>query len=475
MWGIGMVNHVFGGLRGRLLRSFLLVILLSVGMLILITELASFRRVSEVGNVANRQIAAQLATLLADHYARVGSWDEVESLLHAFTASPTELPADALDPLGNANWRSLLKVDRLVVTDVRGQVVADSAGALPVGAALPAELAARSASIAGDNGAVGQLSLSLNPAGDLVSSLRALLRRILLGGGVVAGSLAVLLSIFLTNRVAAPVRELNTAAQQLAAGTAVSPIPIPSQDEIGELTNSFNEMAQTLAAQKRYRQQMVADIAHELRTPLSIMQLNVEGLLDGLQSSAQAGAALQGEIRALSRLIDDLRLLSTADAGGLPLEMEAVAIRPFLQTLVQTWRGQTTQLVLQADLSDEAAVFADRIRLAQVMNNLISNGLRYAPDGAQIEVGGRLDDGEIMLWVANGGAGIPPEALPHLFDRFYRVDGSRSRETGGTGLGLAIVQRLVALQNGRVWVTSTPNEKTTFFVALPNLAQKMVA
>ena len=465
-----MRNLGFGGLRGRLLRSFLLVILLSVGVLILVTELASFRRVNEVGDVANRQIAAQLAILLAEHYERVGSWAEVAPLLQEFTEAPAALSAEPLNAFGSNNWRDLFTVGRLVVTDVQGQVVADSADELPVGTALPAELAVRSAPIAGANGIVGQLSLSLNPAGELVTSLRTLLRRILLGGGAFAVSLAVLLSIFLSNRVAAPVRELNTAAQQLASGTAVSQIPIPSQDEIGELTHSFNEMAQTLAAQKRVRQQMVADIAHELRTPLSIMQLNVEGLVDGLQTSEQAGEALQGEIRALSRLIDDLRLLSTADAGGLPLEMEAVAVRPFLQNLVQTWQTQATKIQLHIDLPEEAAVLADQIRLAQVMNNLISNGLRYAPEGVPLEVGGRLAEGEIVLSVANAGVSIPPEALPHLFDRFYRVDGSRSRESGGTGLGLAIVQRLVRLQNGRVWVTSTPEAHTTFFVALPVMA-----
>lgn len=462
-----MFKNRLGGLRGQLLRNFLLVILLSVGVLALVIQSASFRRVDQIGEIVSRQFGAQLATLLADHYAQTGSWEDIDPLLATFIDAPsTATDLTAVGPFWPDNLPTLFAIKRLIIADNAGQVITDTAELSAIGAPIPPDLASRAVPILSAGEPVGQLSLSINETGELATVIRRMFQRILWGGGLLAVSVAVLLSLGLSYRVAEPVRQLRTAAQKLAEGTAVSPLPVYREDELGDLTHSFNTMNDALAAQKRYRQQMTADIAHELRTPLSIMQLNVEGLADGLQTPEQASHALRGEITALARLIDDLRLLSTAEAGGLQLEMEGVEIRPFLSDIVDAWQNQTQQLNLQFNLpASPQLVHADRVRLAQIMNNLISNALRYSPDGEAIEVGAKIEADELVMWVSNKGEGIPPEALPHLFERFYRVDGSRSRETGGTGLGLAIVQRLVGVLNGRVWVESDSDDGTVFFIA----------
>jgi len=197
-------------------------------------------------------------------------------------------------------------------------------------------------------------------------------------------------------------------------------------------------MAQELEKQKRLRQQMIADIAHELRTPLSIMQLNVEALEDGLQPPQETASYLHTEISTLTRLIDDLRLLSLADEGGLYLESEIIDPASFLPRLVQAWqvKAHNKQINLHLDMSNELPfIKADQGRLAQVMNNLISNALCYVPVGGEVIIGGKESGTEIVFWVSDNGPGIPAEALPHVFERFFRADPSRSRESGGSGLG----------------------------------------
>jgi signal transduction histidine kinase len=213
---------------------------------------------------------------------------------------------------------------------------------------------------------------------------------------------------------------------------------------------------------------MMADIAHELRTPLSVMKLEIEGLTDGLQPPERAAEALQTEIVALEQLIEDLRLLSLAEAGGLDLHLAETKLRPLLTEIVTTWQNQarSQQITLRLAVAEALPpVLADARRLGQVFHNLVSNALRYTPLGGTITLGGRVEGVEVWLWLADSGPGLPAEVLPHLFERFYRADPSRSRETGGSGLGLAIARQLVLLHGGRIWAES--EQGAVFYVALP--------
>jgi signal transduction histidine kinase len=202
------------------------------------------------------------------------------------------------------------------------------------------------------------------------------------------------------------------------------------------------------------------------------MHLNIEALEDGLQPPQKAATYLHTEISTLTRLIDDLRLLSLADEGGLYLELEMIDPATFLPRLNETWqvKAYNKQINLHLDLSSQLPfIKADQGRLAQVMNNLISNALCYVPAGGEVIIGGKESGTEIIFWVSDNGPGIPTEALPHVFERFYRADPSRSRESGGSGLGLAIARRLVMLHNGRIWVESQPGQLTSIYIALPKI------
>jgi signal transduction histidine kinase len=248
-------------------------------------------------------------------------------------------------------------------------------------------------------------------------------------------------------------------------------------------------MAAELEHQQQLRRQLVADIAHELRTPLSVLRLQLEGLEDGIeQPTPTALHSLAEEVGLLTRLVVDLRLLSLADAGQISLALDEVDAGAMLERAVTTAtaRARQQRIELRAEPPPtQLSATADPQRLAQILGNLIENALRYTPAGGQVTVRARADDrppianrrppalgtetgsSVVVFEVSDTGAGIPPDELPQIFERFYRTDKARARETGGSGLGLAIVQRLVEMQGGQIWASSAVGRGTTFHVALP--------
>lgn len=462
----------FKGLRGQLARSFVLVILVSVGIVAIIAGQVATFRLDDFGIVASRRRAFRFVPFLADFYAQQGSWEGVTALIEHFDDSIPPHLIEEMSP--QYPWQidltEVLARDRAVLAAADGQVVADSLGTLSRGQPLPANLEEYIVPIYLQDKPIGMLAIISDVDHGAEAAVRIGLRRTLLGAGLFAGALALLVSFVLAHRITEPVRNLSLAARRLASGDSHDPLPVQTDDEIGEMTRAFNEMAAAIEEQKRLRRQMVADIAHELRTPLSIMQLEIEGLEDGLQAPAKAAASLHAEVDALSRLIQDLRLLSLADAGGLQLKQEELGLSAFLQQMVNRWQtpAQSRQVQLQAEIADSMPlVRADEERLAQIVSNLLSNALRYTSAGGTVTVGGHANETEAVLWVSDSGSGIDAEELPYLFERFYRTDRSRSRGTGGSGLGLAIAKQLVTLHGGRIWAESEASVGTTFYVALP--------
>ena len=303
--------------------------------------------------------------------------------------------------------------------------------------------------------------------------LRSIRNALWLAGGIAALA-AVAVSLVLARQIAAPVRTLTAAARRLAAGDRSQRIPVRSTDELGELAAAFNALTAALAHQETLRRQMVADIAHELRTPLAIIQANL--LVDGVRPLSTAAVAdIHQDTQLLARLVGDLRDLSLAEAGQLPLRREATDLGALARASVERFAPQAeangVRLAAEA-VNDLPIADVDPDRIAQVLSNLLDNALRHTPAGGvvSVRVERGMEPGVVQVTVRDTGRGIAPEHLSNIFERFYRADSARSRRSGGSGIGLAVVKQLVAAHGGRIWVESAAGEGTSFRFVLPRVA-----
>ena len=301
---------------------------------------------------------------------------------------------------------------------------------------------------------------------DFLSDVR---RSLWVSGGLTAAA-ALGLAVVIARQITGPVRRLAVAASDIACGRLDRRVERPWSDEIGQLGRAFNSMAEALERQEEQRRSMMADIAHELRTPLSVLRSNLEAIQDGLlKPTPEQVAVLHGQSVALSRLIEDLRTLSLASAGHLDLHRQPIDVLELARSVVAEAeaaareRGVTLSVEAPRDLP---SVSLDGDRIRQVLRNLLDNALRYTPSGGRIDVQVHEQGTALTVSVADSGSGIPAEDLPHVFDRFYRADGSRARATGGSGLGLAIAKQLVEAHGGQVWAQSEPGKGSVFSFSL---------
>jgi len=275
------------------------------------------------------------------------------------------------------------------------------------------------------------------------------------------GLLGVLLSGWAAGRMVRPVEQLTDAARRLAGGDLGQRVAVDRTDEIGQLAGAFNTMAEGLERNETLRRSLLNDVAHELRTPLTHVRAELEALQDGLrQPTAEVINRLHADALHLERLVDDLRDLAQAEAGQLRLEIETLdlpaALREAVASLESTAAAKTVRIEVTTT-EPPASVLADRDRFRQVLVNLLDNAVRHAPPGSAVQVAAEpLGEHQVRVSVSDEGPGVPEDALPRLFDRFFRADESRDRRTGGAGLGLAIVKQLVLLQGGTVEAANLP-------------------
>ena len=442
---------MFHSLRFRVLVALILVIVVAVGIVAFLASRATtgeFQRYVERGGMIRHQ---RFEMFLAGHYTQNRSWSGVQPLV---------------EQMGQITG------ERIVLADGEGQIVADSANKL-VGQTVGQNWAEPVALIVQRGMPVGAVYANpLGPADDpqREAFLASINRALLLAAGV-AGLAAVLLTLILSRRILRPVEALTTAARRMEKGDLSQRVEVQSNDEIGELARAFNAMADGLTRLEELRRNMVTDVAHELRTPLSNIRGYLEALQDGVvEPKPGVIDSLHEEAMLLNRLVDDLRELTLAEAGQLKLEHRPVAPADIVDRALEAARAQAEAkgITLQADLPEDLPlVDVDPQRIEQVLGNLLSNALTHTPSGGEVVVAARAKGSEVEVSVSDTGEGIPPERLPYIFERFYRADRSRSRATGGTGLGLSIAKQLVEAHGGRISVASQVGQGTTFTFTLP--------
>lgn len=286
---------------------------------------------------------------------------------------------------------------------------------------------------------------------------------------------AILASIALSTRLSRPIGRLAQASRRIARGRYAERVPVSSDDEIGQLAGSFNTMAASLESTERRRLQLVGDVAHELRTPLATLDGYLEGLEDGvIKPTPPTWTLLRGETARLTRIVNDLQDLWRAEANQLVLKVEPVDATALVSAAITRHRAPAAERRITLRLEVDPGVptvSADRDRLVQVLDNLLSNAVRYTADGTVVTVRVRGADNTVTLSVADQGRGFSDEERERLFERFYRADRSRSRAFGGSGIGLAIAKALVELMGGRIWAESQgPGNGATFNVTLARAA-----
>ncbi|NWJ94912.1 MAG: HAMP domain-containing protein [Chloroflexi bacterium] len=292
---------------------------------------------------------------------------------------------------------------------------------------------------------------------------------------VLASLLAALaISLFVSGRLAQPLNRIIRAANRIASGYYAERVQAPTIKEIAELASAFNQMAASLEQNEKLRREMVADLAHELRTPLTAIEGHMEGLLDGvLEPTPATFGRVQREARRLHRLAEELGTLSELDSPMLKLKLEKLSPLEIIEEVAARVRSQFEFKGISLEITSEtelaSLVKADRDRLEQSFINLLANALHYTEVGGQVKLSAKQVGNRVEFRVQDSGIGIASEHLPHLFDRFYRVDRSRARRgnSGGSGIGLTIVRRLVEAQEGDIWIESQLGQGTTVHFNLP--------
>jgi len=461
----------------KLLGVFALVIVVGVTVTIVLTRQGTATRFSHFMVGSQMVEPGRLQTLLANYYRQQGSWSDLEASLNELLLSSSS--GGMMD--GMMGGMMGMFDNRVRVADAQGIVVADSnAPPGPVGALTRAELTL-GWPIMLEGRQVGTLLIdgvvmaTSEPDGD---TLLSGVTRAVTVAALVAATLALILGGILIRQITRPLARLRQASQRIAAGDLAIRVVVNSRDELGQLAETFNRMADALQRQEHLRRQMVADIAHELRTPLAGIQGTVEALQDGIFELSQKNLErVHEQTLLLNRLVDDLRTLSLAEAGELTLNLTTVDVSALARRHVTAFQPQALSGAITLSLEAPPrlpSVAADEQRLGQVLNNLLDNALRHTPPGGTVTV--RLaprpegSRGGVQIAVIDSGEGISQTDLTHIFERFYRAEHSRNRAIGGSGLGLAIARQLVEANHGHIWAESPPpgaQRGTVFYITLP--------
>ena len=449
-------------LRWRIMGATVLVIVLTVLISVGVGYYATQSRLGVFVDELGDEQASRLARSLSREYTSAGGWDTVDRPLSQAGYIYDEVPRRERHEEREEGSFELFHQDpvRVVIVGVDGRVVKDNMSELLPGTATP-DLGGHRETVFNLTTArpVGHVFVDVNH--EYLSSeshgfLNALLCITIIGGLLTVG-VAILLAAWLSNRITAPVTALTEATQAIAQGDTTR-LPVTSSDELGRMSAAFNRMSSALETQRELRRRLINDVSHELNTPLSVIQLEAAGLRDGLQTPESASDHIIKEVGRLRGLVTDLDWLAETDHGGLRLTLESGSISELLTAETDRWQPQcqAKHVELSLDASPELRdIDLDRKRMNQALGNVLGNAINCAEAGGSIVVRAGLgSDGALAISVIDDGIGIDAADLPHVFDRFYRTDQSRSRGLGGTGLGLSITRAIVEAHKGTITVTS---------------------
>jgi len=426
----------------------------------------------QYAQAAEQQEVGQWARLLAYYYESNGnSWLNanvyVEAILNTNRGGgPT-----------NHHIQSIVVVDNLNKTVVS----VEQGGKGPVASyqhATPAEQAldhpAITYPIVANGAEIGTIAVSDTGLQSLYAVEYRVLHSITLSifwGVLPASVLALLIGAWLSRTVTGPLGRLLTAIEFVEKGDQTARVEYKSNDEFGRVGQAFNQMTEKLFQTEQARQHLVADIAHELRTPLTIMQGQLELIQQGvIEGNQQTILSILDEVMRLSGLVEDLRQLALAEVGALPMEMASIDLVNLMRRILDIFQFEADENAIDLHFtSDNEEVIAviDKRRITQVFVNLLGNSLRHTPHGGKVSVRLQTEIQGLTITVEDSGSGIAPEHIPYVFNRFYRVNEDRSRETGGMGIGLAIAKEFVEAHGGRIEIQSTVGTGTTFCVKIP--------
>ncbi len=441
----------------KLILGFLLISLVGVGLVAASTRWAT---VNEFERLMLDQAEDEFVARVTEYYESHGSWDGVEWL---FTSQPSGEAPSSPEPRPPQLPFTLVDEQNVVVLSDKPDHQRRT---------IPDDLLQQGRSLVIDGQVVG----TVLPTGDALErdalAERYLTRTLQASGYAAVGATvtALLLAILLANTLTRPLRELTAATRAVAQGDLEHQVPVRSKDELGELAASFNQMSADLAQATALRRQMTADIAHDLRSPLTAISGYVEAMREGvLEPTPARFEVMYTETQRLKRLVEDLRTLSLTDAGELQIDLQAIPPRILLERLAAVYhhRADENDVAIEIEMEQDVPdVHVDQDRMAQVLGNLVDNALRYTPSGGRITLGARAEGSITLITVQDTGEGILPQDLPHVFDRFYRGDSARSEDGGESGLGLAIAKAIVEAHGGTIWVDSEIGVGTTFTIAL---------
>jgi two-component system sensor histidine kinase BaeS len=440
-------------LTTKLILAFLLISLFSTGIIAAFTRISTNR---EFDRFVSDRFKSDLVTQLVKYYQDKQTWVGVETLFAHDHFGP-----DRNRPL----YFSIADPNGVIVVagndHVSGEVIGESI--LKAGVQIQV-----------GNKTVGVLLLNAPPTRNPLED--AFIHRIndsVFLSAIVTFLLALILGAILSRTITRPIRELTKATHEMAGGKFDQKVPVRSRDEIGDLASSFNKMNDDLAISFNLRKQMTADIAHELRTPLSLIIGHAEAVHDGvLPPSKENFEIIREEAERLEQMVNDLQTLSLADAGELSMEFQPVEINRLLSDIKAHYMVQFNQKHIDLEFSSTPVplmAVLDPIRFSQILTNILDNALRYTPKNGLVVMSVEQSEHNIEITVKDSGEGVTLEEAEHLFDRFYRADSSRTRdrEAGGSGLGLAIAKSIIEMHKGRIWAEGNKGQGLIIHIELP--------